>query len=107
MKTFLLIFVAFMLILGTLQTNAERLTMLDRQLLSDGNLGRKVNIGANYYGINGKEGAKEIDETKTTTTDDDENNNNDDVNQSYGKLGHGSSTDAHHHIYIDSPTQIP
>ncbi|KAA8527357.1 hypothetical protein F0562_034928 [Nyssa sinensis] len=98
MKTLLALLVIFVLILGTPQTNAERVSLEDRRLLSDANLGRKVNGGVNDKDLTAVNKVAEATENGNTCTEVD--NNNDETNQSYGNYGEdGSSTDSHHYFH--------
>lgn len=88
MKIFIVFFVAMVLICGSMEANAKSWIPLGEhsRLLSDANLGRKVNLGAADKGTVGvnKEAADE--------------KNYEDNNGSYGDFGHGqagSSTDTH------------
>ncbi|KAL3508182.1 hypothetical protein ACH5RR_033564 [Cinchona calisaya] len=48
MKTFLVVFVAIILVMGSLEANAKRAFLHDRRLLlNDANPGQKVTTGAN------------------------------------------------------------
>ncbi|KAA8525591.1 hypothetical protein F0562_007446 [Nyssa sinensis] len=59
MKTLLVLFVAFVLISGTLRANAKRIFLEDRQLLSDANPGQKAKVVANAKDlIAGNKGAE-------------------------------------------------
>ncbi|PSR97884.1 ATP-dependent RNA helicase [Actinidia chinensis var. chinensis] len=100
MKILLLVFVLVALIWGNLQASAERLASVNRKLISDASLGRKVGIGANEkVSINENKDTEENNERTSTDADSDD----DETNKSYGKFFHGcgSTIDPHHHYYID------
>ncbi|GMY38466.1 late secretory pathway protein [Fagus crenata] len=108
MKTVLALCVAFLLILATLQTNAETLKVeqrrlkAKRQLLNEATLGRKVSVGVGPADT--KDQTVNQSPTSTETkTDGNANNDDDEVNPTYGSYGHasGSSTEFHHHVYVD------
>ncbi|KAG5555319.1 hypothetical protein RHGRI_012752 [Rhododendron griersonianum] len=71
MKMLLIIVVAFVFIVGASEANGETVTLVNRRLLSDANLGRKDNVGVKNDQkvslINGNKGALESGESKTST----------------------------------------
>ncbi|KAI8561860.1 hypothetical protein RHMOL_Rhmol04G0374700 [Rhododendron molle] len=90
-----------MFIVGASKANGETVTLVNRRLLSDENLGRKDNVGANAQKvslINGNKGAFESGESKTST-EGDQNKNTDGFfdNSSPGTEGRNS-----HHYYGDA-----
>jgi len=111
MKILLLAVVEFVLILGASEANGEKVTLVDRQLLSDTNLGRKANFGAYDQTdslTNGDKGITKSGESKTST-EGDQNKNGIDGNGNSGNSGSegsGSSTSgSHHHFTTDLPPQ--
>ncbi|KAL7203872.1 hypothetical protein ACSBR2_017014 [Camellia fascicularis] len=106
MKTSLLLFVTLVVIVGALQAaNAKRLTKADRQLLSDANMNRKVNVGSrDKSSIDGTKVAEE----NTDNTNEDADSSDDDTNNSFGKLGHSDpSTDTHHGYDVENRPVCP
>ncbi|KAI8561859.1 hypothetical protein RHMOL_Rhmol04G0374600 [Rhododendron molle] len=105
MKILLIIVVAFVFIVGASEANGETVTLVNRRLLSDANLGRKDKIGANDQKgslINGHKGAFESGDTKTSA----EGNQNKNTKGKIGVLGifddpPASSTSSSHHYYRD------
>jgi len=97
----LLTVVAFVLILGASEANGEKVTLVDHRLLSDTNLGRKVNVGANDQtgGLtNGDKGIAKSGESKTSTEGDRDKNGIDGNGNSgnSGSEGSASSTSSSH-----------
>ena len=85
--TVLALCVAFLLILATLQANAETLKVEQRRLKAKRQL------------LN--EATKPM--PSGPSPDGNANNDDDEVNPTYGSYGHasGSSTEFHHHVYVD------
>ncbi|KAI8561858.1 hypothetical protein RHMOL_Rhmol04G0374500 [Rhododendron molle] len=104
-KILQIIVVAFVFIVGASEANGETVTLVNRRLLSDANLGRKDNLRANDQKgslINGHKGAFESGESKTSA----EGNQNKNTDGKFGVLGifddsPASSTSSSHHYYRD------
>jgi hypothetical protein len=88
MKTVAVFFVAFILVLAALQANAE-----GRQLLNEGTLGRKANIG----GGDAKGQAAAADKA---------NNDVDEVNPAYQSYSNSGTSPETHHYYTDDGRPI-
>ncbi|CAK9138875.1 unnamed protein product [Ilex paraguariensis] len=86
MKSLVVLFVAFVLILGTLEANAKRPPLKNPRLLSDTNLGRKVEVGADNKGVTDNKGAGNTENETGTVTD----NSDADKNENYGYYGNDS-----------------
>lgn len=72
MKILLPIIIAFLLIMGALEANGERVTLVNCRLLSDPSSGQKANVGANDQKgslTNGNKGVTETGESKMTFND--------------------------------------
>ncbi|KAE8076657.1 hypothetical protein FH972_015293 [Carpinus fangiana] len=93
MKTVAVFFVAFILVLAALQANAE-----GRQLLNEGTLGRKANVG----GGDAKGQVAAADKVGAVRSDDKANNDVDEVNPTYQSYSNsGTSPDTHHYYASD------
>lgn len=112
MKTVLALFFAFLLIIATLQANAETLKVDERRLKAKRQLlneaiggGRKVNVGVAPETKDNQpvsHGATSSTSSETTKTDSNTNNDKDETNPNYQSYGHGSgSSPDTHHIYPD------
>lgn len=112
MKTVPALFVAFLLIIATLQANAETLKVDERrlkakrQLLNEAtNANRKVSAGATSTESKDQTAQAANQGTATrldTETDSNTNNDPDDVNPTYGSYGHATgSGDESHHYFTD------
>ncbi|KAJ6429609.1 hypothetical protein OIU84_021084 [Salix udensis] len=111
MKILLALLLAFLLMLASLQADAEVLATMeprvaDRHLLSEpSSLGRKGNAGANDAKTPTSNKGNSNTETETgkeASGDDDD----DETNESMGRYGGGSSTETHHH-YINGTRPPP
>lgn len=102
MKILLLIIVAFVLIVGALEANGERVTLVNRQLLSDANFGRKVNVGANDQKgnlINGNKGIGESGESRITKEREQKKSSTDGNGTGDLRSRLESSTSSSHHFW--------
>ena len=103
MKILLALLLAFLLMLASLQADAEVLSttmepkVASRPLLSEpSSLGRKGNAGENDAKTPTSNKGNSNTETKTAS-DDDDDDDDDETNQGLGGYGGGSSTKTHHH----------
>jgi hypothetical protein len=88
MKTVAVFFVAFILVLAALQANAE-----GRQLLNEGTLGRKANVGGGQAAAADKVGA--------VSSNGKANNDVDEVNPAYQSYSNSGTSPDTHHYYPD------
>ncbi|CAK9145672.1 unnamed protein product [Ilex paraguariensis] len=106
MKTMLVVFVACVLILGSLEANAKWPSLKTRLLLAnEANLGRKVEVGADK-GATVNKGTTEDTENKASS-ETDNNSTEGDNNESYQDFGqkNGSSPSRHYIIPCSFPTR--
>ncbi|KAJ6318137.1 hypothetical protein OIU76_013641 [Salix suchowensis] len=100
MKILLALLLAFLLMLASLQVDAEVLATMEprvanRHLLSEpSSLGRKGNAGANDAKT---PTSKKGNGNTETETGKDASGDDDETNESLGSYGGGSSTETHHH----------
>ncbi|KAG5240262.1 late secretory pathway protein [Salix suchowensis] len=100
MKILLALLLAFLLMLASLQADAEVLATMEprvanRHLLSEpSSLGRKGNAGANDVKT---PTSKKGNGNTETETGKDASGDDDETNESLGSYGGGSSTETHHH----------
>ncbi|KAG6764055.1 hypothetical protein POTOM_031509 [Populus tomentosa] len=105
MKILLALLLAFLLMLASLQADAEVLSttmepkVANRHLLSEpSSLGRKGNAGENDAKTPTSNKGNSNTESKTASDDDDDDDDDDETNQSLGGYGGGySSAQTHHH----------
>ena len=110
MKTVLALIVAFLLIIATLQANAETLKVGERrlkakrQLLNEATkVNRKLSVGATSTESKDQTAQAANQGTATSTeteTDSNTNNDPDDVNPTYGNYGHATGTGSESHHYF-------
>ncbi|KAB5544634.1 hypothetical protein DKX38_012746 [Salix brachista] len=104
-KILLALLLAFLLMLASLQADAEVLATMEprvanRHLLSEpSSLGRKGNAGANdaKTPTSNKGNSNTKTETGKDASGDDGDDDDDETNESLGSYGGGSSTETHHH----------
>lgn len=94
MKTVVVFFFAFILVLATLQANAE-----GRHLLNEGTLGRKANVG----GGDAKGQAAAANKGAGAVSSDGKANNDDvdEVNPTYQSYSNSGTSPDSHHYYTD------
>ncbi|KAF5464780.1 hypothetical protein F2P56_014832 [Juglans regia] len=111
MKTLLLLFVAFLLILATLQTNAETHALTvqaNYRLLSrtESTPGRKLNAGASHDSVNNDVVSASAETTTAVANSDTADTDDHEANPSYrgninGTNSPSSSTDTHRYYSDD------
>uniref|UniRef100_A0A6N2LUJ2 Uncharacterized protein n=1 Tax=Salix viminalis TaxID=40686 RepID=A0A6N2LUJ2_SALVM len=112
MKILLALLLSFLLMLASLQADAEVLATMEpkvanRHLLSEpSSLGRKGNAGANDAKTPTSNKGNSNTETDQTGKDASGDDDDDETNESLGSYGGGSSTETHHH-YIKGTRPPP
>ena len=94
MKTVAVLFVAFILVLAALEANAE-----GRQLLNEGTLGRKANVGGGDP--KGQAAAADKAGAVSSAADGKANDDVDEVNPTYQSYSNSGTSPDTHHYYTD------